>query len=71
MKEHEAEASAIEIYLAAEVNDITKLADAQVETLNCPLNISSYSPWNIDIQLEGQLFQHSRRRLRQREHERT
>ena len=48
VKQHEAEASAIEIYLAAEVNDITKLADAQVETLNCPLNISNYSPWNID-----------------------
>ncbi len=48
VKQHEAEASALEIYLAAEVNDITKLADAQVETLNCPLNISSYSPWNID-----------------------
>ena len=49
VKEHEAEASAIEIYLAAEMNDITKLADAQVETLTYPINKSNYSPWsNID-----------------------
>lgn len=44
-EEQSAEASSIEMYSAAIEGDLTKIADAQTETLDCSINIPGYMPW--------------------------
>ncbi|MBQ9628484.1 MAG: leukocidin family pore-forming toxin [Synergistaceae bacterium] len=44
-EEQSAEASSIEMYSAAIEGDLTKIAEAQTETIDCSINIPGYMPW--------------------------